>query len=316
MMEPTAGSACLRTVAGMPAADRPAVSDGIPPLLRWAGGKRRLVPRLLGLMPDGRLDLYVEPFAGSAALFFGGAARRAERAVLADVNPWLVSFYAVVRDDLDGFFGALTALGSCSSEADYRRIRSLDPLAMSSAERAAWFFLLNQTSFNGVWRVNRSGEFNVPWGRRVFEPDVDRRRPVFEQASALLRRAELVASDVTALARRLAREGGAFWYLDPPYVPVSATASFTGYSKEGFSRFDHHLLAAVIRELADRGCRVMLSNSDTCETRRVYGACGLEWVEVEARRSVGAAASTRRTVTELVGVNYILPRPVDERPGP
>lgn len=276
----------------------------INPLLRWAGGKRRLVKKLMELSPEG-FDRYVEPFAGGAALFFGGAGSQASESVLGDTNELVINFYEVVRDDLDDFVVAVEKLGPGTEEDEYYAVRALSPELMTDVEKAAWFYYLNQTCFNGIWRVNADGKFNVPFGRRKSGVVVDRDH--FEAASELLQRTTLVAKGYHHLIRNFARPED-FWYLDPPYVPATPTASFTGYSKHGFDRFSQLQLAAGIRELTYIDAKVMLSNSDTPLTRELYANCGLlePFITIDVRRSVSAAPGSRRMAAEIVATNYKL----------
>src|SRR5438128_6763327 len=190
------------------------------PFLKWAGGKTSLLPELLKHVPS-PLRRYHEPFVGGGALFFAVAPRRA---VLSDNNAELVHCYGQVRDDVHGVLDALAR--HVYEKAHYQNIRALNPLHLPPAARAARFIYLNKTCFNGLWRVNRAGRFNVPIGRYT--------NPRFHDPSALiaasqaLKGAEIVHAPVEAPLVTAA--AGDFVYLDPPYVPVSATSSFASYT--------------------------------------------------------------------------------------
>ena len=195
------------------------MTSGPQPVLKWAGGKRRLVPDILAALPE-RIDTYYEPFLGGGAVFFAlAAARRFRRAVLSDQNPDLVCVYEASRDDVVGVIDALS--GMRHSEAEYYRVRSSRPRA--AARRAARIIYLNKTGYNGLYRVNRSGHFNVPFGRYVRPKicDADNLRAV----AGALQGVEVLVSDFEAVVAG-ARNGDAV-YFDPPYVPISETASFT-----------------------------------------------------------------------------------------
>ena len=228
-------------------------------------------------------------------------ARQPERALLSDVNPELVGLYQAVRDDVEGVISALTRLAAAghAAEAYYGvRTRYNTERRASQTSRAAMFLYLNKTCFNGLHRVNRRGEFNVPAGKYKNPRIVDStnlRAASLALATADIRRAgfeELLGS---------ARPGD-FVYLDPPYVPVSATASFTAYAQEGFGPADQERLRDVYRELDRRGCRVMLSNSDVPFVRALYAEWRID--VVQAPRAVSCDGAKRQSVSEVVVRNY------------
>ncbi len=272
--------------AGLPGPDRPR------PPIKWAGGKGQLLPQFEPLFPR-RFDQYVEPFVGGGAVFFHLAPRRA---VLIDNNPELINFYRVVRSSL----GQLLAdLDQHRNEAEYYyQVRACDPGKLDPVARASRFLYLNKTGYNGLWRVNRSGQHNVPFGRyrhpTIADPDNLRR------VSAALQGAEIVEADFTA-AREFARPGS-FVYLDPPYHPVSETARFTSYTAGSFSAADQRRLAVLFEELDAARCLVMLSNSDCPFVRELYH--GYSVTEVAARRAINCRGDSRGPVTELVVRNY------------
>lgn len=269
------------------------------PFLKWAGGKGRMLSMLKGLLPSGVEVLrHVEPFAGSASLFFGLEARRA---LLADVNDKLIGTYISVRDELSSVLAHLEELEARHSSRFFYDVRERfnRRLGACAAERAAWFIYLNKTCFNGLYRVNRRGEFNVPFGRYARPRIVDRLR--LESARARLQTIELRSA---SFEETLADVGaGDFVYLDPPYVGTSATANFTSYSRAGFGAAQHEALAALFNELDRRGARVMASNSDTPLVRALYR----EWPQhsVQVRRSVSCAIGNRGEAAELIITNYV-----------
>ena len=207
------------------------------PFLKWAGGKRRLAPKIASHLPR-RIRTYYEPFVGGGALFFHLAAtRRFDRAVLGDINGELVEVYGVVRDQVDDLITALHAHAVHAEEADYfypLRAQSPDSLATPVA-RAARFIFLNKTCFNGLYRVNKRGQFNVPFGHYKKPLVVD--EVGLKAASQALKDVTLCVGDFAHTVHAAGR--GDAVYFDPPYVPSSKTASFTAYHGSDFGRVDH-----------------------------------------------------------------------------
>ncbi len=294
------------------------------PLLKWAGGKRQLLPALQRFYPAD-FGQYVEPFFGSGAVFFDlyNAGRlRGKRAVLIDSNADLIGCYEAVRDTPDEVVRALDDLaaghavdpsGHYYDVRDRRfnplrdRLRQPDGRIAYSAELAAMLIYLNRTGFNGLFRVNSKGAFNVPAGRYA--------RPRIADRERLLRVADAFGASGVRLvlgsfetARDVATSGD-FLYFDPPYAPVSATARFTSYTSRPFGAADQRRLQELVVELARRGCRVVVSNSTAKEIERLYDtnadarAAGLQAHRALARRSVNSDARRRGPVTEYVITN-------------
>lgn len=273
---------------------RPALpAPSASPVIKWVGGKSKLLPELLARLPD-RFERYFEPFAGGAALFFRVAP---ERAVLADSNQDLIGLYTCLAKDVAGVIRKLEHHRAEHSEAHYYATRTRwndRELAWRTADRAATFIYLNKTCFNGLWRVNRSGDFNVPIGRYadppICVPDALR------AASTVLARAEIRHADYqTAIEDAKA---GDFVYFDPPYDPINATSSFTSYTAGDFGPNDQKALAATAKQLIDRGCKVMLSNNDTPFVRSLYK--GLKIDKVKCSRAINSNAAKRGEIDELV----------------
>jgi DNA adenine methylase len=261
------------------------------PFLKWVGGKTSLLPELHKHVPA-RLRGYHEPFLGGGALFF---AVRPKRAFLADQNAELIHCYSQVRDDV---YGVLDALARHVYErAHFEAVRALEPQRLSPSERAARFIYLNKTCFNGLWRVNRAGRFNVPIGRY--------RNPKFNDPATLISASHALRSVSLTHApfeESLARAApGDFVYLDPPYDPVSPTASFASYTASGFGWEDQRRLAHACVVLNRRGVRFLLSNSATPRVRALYA--GFEQRLVKAPRFVNSKASARGAVDELLVFN-------------
>jgi DNA adenine methylase len=268
------------------------------PFLKWVGGKGKLRHALSALMPPG-VDLmrHVEPFVGGGALFF---ARGPERALLCDINSDLIATYEAVRDEVSELLAQLARLARGHGEERYYAVRERYNARKpkSRAERAAQFIYLNKTCFNGLFRVNRKGEFNVPMGRYA-NPNIADSEALLA-ASARLRHAELRCASFECLLSE-ARPGD-FVYLDPPYEPLSRTANFTSYAQEGFSQEDQARLRDVFRELDRRGAKLMLSNSDVPLIRDLYRGYAID--VVMAPRAVNCDAKSRGPVRELVVRNY------------
>jgi DNA adenine methylase len=273
------------------------------PFLKWAGGKQQLLAAFAGLYPppDEKAG-YHEPFLGSGAVFFDVRARFSRRRCsLSDHNPELIATFTAVRDEVDALIAALLEHRAQHSPAHFYAVRAITPerLAhLSPVERGARFIYLNKTCFNGLYRVNSRGHFNVPMGRYTNPGIVD---PVaLRTASAALRGVRLSVGHFSSIVAR-ARKGDVV-YFDPPYVPLTSTAYFTSYTATAFGQAEQKALAVVYRKLDARGCRVMLSNSDTPLVRELYAGFNLH--QVMARRNINSKGERRGHITELVVCNY------------
>jgi len=259
------------------------------PFLKWAGGKRQLLPALLEHRPR-KFGRYFEPFLGGGALFF---ALRPASATLADVNRRLIRTYTGVRDDVEGVINLLKRYPH--DEKFFYRLRDVDVDALSDAEVASWLVYLNKTGYNGLYRVNRENRFNVPFGRYDNPTVCD--VATLRACSAALASADLVVEDFERIGRRAGR--GDFVYFDPPYAPLSATASFTSYTSKGFGVDEQRRLRDLALALKNRGVHVLLSNSSAASVRDLYSR-GFEVHEVSATRMVNSKAGGRGAITELV----------------
>ena len=270
------------------------------PFLKWAGGKSQLLAQFAELYPPAHtVRRYIEPFLGSGAVFFEiRECLQPSRVTLADDDQELVNVYTVIRDEVEKVIRALTGHRSRHGREHYYRVRSQAPSRLSSATRAARLIYLNRTCFNGLYRENSKGNFNVPMGRYANPRILDAEN--LRAASAALKRARIEAghfSRVLTLARK-----GDFIYFDPPYHPISETSYFTSYTRGSFTAPDQEDLAGVYSELARRGCRVMLSNSDCRFIRDLYR--GFEIRTVLARRRINSNAGRRGPIREVVVLNY------------
>jgi len=269
------------------------------PVLKWAGGKTQLLPQILERLPA-RIETFFEPFVGGAAVFFALAAEgRFQRAVLADRNPDLVAVYRALQADAEAVIDELSQMRH--SEAEYYRIRELSPRRL--AQRAARVIYLNKTGYNGLYRVNRSGQFNVPFGRYKKPNICDAEN--LRAAARVLEGVEIVEADFEEVCVR-ARPGDAV-YLDPPYVPLSKTANFTAYARHPFGPSEHQRLARAFAELERRRVAAVLSNSDTPETRALYR--GFRAKKVQVSRAINSRPTARGPIDELLVVAERLKRP-------
>jgi DNA adenine methylase len=271
------------------------------PFLKWAGGKTQLLAQFEALYPQrSQVVRYLEPFVGSAAVFF--QIRRffePEAIILADFNAELINAYRAIQQDVEKVIRLLARYKKAHGEEHYYRLRALQPEGRTPAESAARMIYLNKTCFNGLYRVNARGGFNVPIGRYDDPPILDASN--LRAVSRTLQGVELREShfrDTLKYAR-----SGDFIYFDPPYQPLSTTALFTSYTRNSFGMKDQEELAAVFRQLSERGCRVMLSNSDTPLIRRLYR--GFDLHTVDARRSINSNGKRRGTIPEIVVLNYV-----------
>jgi DNA adenine methylase len=270
------------------------------PVLKWAGGKRSLRQQLLRLAPRS-FSTYFEPFLGGGAVFFALAPKNA---VLSDANGELIQVYQAIRDEPALVMAELDAMQAhVLDRTYYYDTRALPPSSLSSAERAARFIYLNKTCYNGLYRVNRSGQFNVPFGRYTNPPTLYNRDNVM-RVSELLQHAQLSCNDFATLLERAGPDD--FAYLDPPYVPLSITASFTRYTAGAFDESAQRRLAATIEDLSSRGCRVLLSNSDTPLVRELYDVTRYHVDVVYAARNINSVSTGRQKITELAIRNYDL----------
>ena len=304
--------------------DHRAGNRALRPFLKWAGGKRQLLPALRDFYPDG-FGTYHEPFLGSGAVFFDLAGRLANgRVRLTDVNADLIGCWLRLRDNPDEVIAGLRELATGYRKAPdehFYRVRNdeFNPARREimngnglraeayTPDLAAMFIYLNRTGYNGLFRLNSTGLFNVPRGRyknpRIC--DEDNLRRVSSTLSALSARIEHASFDAVLQSAR----AGDLVYFDPPYAPLSTTARFTSYTSDGFGSKDQRHLQRVLIELAQRKCHVVLSNSTAPEIAGLYDGnkdaerVGLRAHTVPARRAINSDASRRGHVDEYVITN-------------
>lgn len=269
------------------------------PFLRWAGGKRRIVTHLIDRMPSKKIGHYWEPFLGSGALFF---AISPEKAVLSDVNSELISCYKFLAKDPDLVFRYLKDHLVKDSETYYLKIRDYFNDRRFSAAQAARFLYLNRAGFNGIFRVNQNGKYNVPYGQKSPPPSPGRGE--LRTASKSLQNAQIFDLPFNDLFEEIQPKENDFIYFDPPYPPLNEeTAYFTHYTDQKFYWTDHEALATQAGELAELGCNVMISNSDTAEVRAIYNSTIWTKNKLPVTRWI-AANGNRKRVDELIITNY------------
>jgi len=268
------------------------------PFVKWAGGKGSLIGSIAERIPrDREYRRYVEPFVGAGAMFFW-VRRSFPRLTcsISDSNEELMRAYRVTRDSVDDLVAKLETHQMMHSEEHYYAVRARVPRA--DVERAARFIYLNRTCYNGLYRVNRKGEFNVPMGRYRNPRVVDRDNLV--AVSSVLRGIGLDSGDFGLLAAGCGE--GDLVYLDPPYDPLSATSQFTSYTRDGFGPDEQTRLRDAFQEMSDRGAHVILSNSDTPRIRELYGSVTPTPAmdDVLVPRSINSKGKKRAPVKELL----------------
>lgn len=279
------------------------------PFVKSIGGKTQLLPQILALAPQ-RINTYYEPFLGGGAVFWALAnAGRIDRAVLNDANPLLMATYRGVRNHVAQVIDCLgryqtqysIAVHADKGQALYLSVRDAQPAPTPSkdVETAAWYIFINKTCFNGLWRVNREGRFNVGWGKSVSPPILDTEN--LRLCSQLLKCATLASGDYRALTLKPGL--GDFVYCDPPYAPgLSGKAGFTGFTSDKFTLDNQVELAQQADLWRKRGAAVMLSNHATPDVLGMFAVQSPPWrlARVPARRSVNSDGAGRGVVEELL----------------
>lgn len=271
----------------------------VAPVLKWVGGKRQLLETLIPLLPK-EISTYCEPFVGGGALLF---ALQPNKAFINDINSELILVYKTIKENVEDL---IKELEKCRNTAEYfYAVRGQDRdkkqyEVLTDVQKAARVIFLNKTCFNGLYRVNNAGEFNSPFGNY--------RNPNIVNAEGLRAVSEylnfadirITSTDYSNVLKMIPDDS--FVYLDPPYDPVSDTASFTGYSKGGFSRAEQLRLRECCDELTKRGVKFMLSNSATDFILDQYSKYNINIVQ--AKRIINSVGSKRGNVNEVVVRNY------------
>src|SRR3989344_5342594 len=278
------------------------IAEKPKPFVKWVGGKRQLLAqfRRLNLYPPEKFDIktgrYFEPFVGGGAVFFD---LLPDKGSISDLNKELITTYKVIKNDVEKLISSLKK--HQTNKEYFLEVRAQDPNTLSDMNVASRFIFLNRTCFNGLYRVNSKGGFNVPFGKYT-NPlicyEVNLRR-----VSVSLQNIEIDHQDYKKVLEK-ARKGD-FVYFDPPYYPISKTSSFTSYTKESFLDKEQIELRDTFVELHKRGCFVMLSNSDTPFINKIYSDIrGVKINKVEAGRAINSNGSGRGKITEVLVTNY------------
>ena len=276
------------------------------PFLKWAGGKRAVLSEISPLVPQftGR---YIEPFVGAGAVLFSFDASVPK--VLNDFNDDLIEVYNVIRDDLPSLVKELKRHEN--TQEHFLAVRALDRepnfKKLSATVRAARFIYLNKTCFNGLYRVNQSGHFNVPFGKQskpdfIAEENLNAVSRFLSTAARDGNRPQFFSGDYKMTTASAST--GDFVYLDPPYDPISRSASFVSYQKRGFNRQDQEELRDETLRLTNLGVPILLSNSDTDFVRALYQDEAVFQVKsIQVNRAIGASAASRGKIGEVLVTN-------------
>lgn len=267
----------------------------VRPVLKWAGGKTQLLPQLLASMPS-TYEKYLEPFMGGGALFFS---LDSDCSIIGDTNAELINLYKCLVTSAEEISDALTQMPTTSD--DFYRVRAIDWRNTEPIAAAARTIYLNRLCFNGLYRVNKKGQFNVPFGNYV-KPNFPTKDSLLS-AGKKLTKATIVESDYSKLLKTHASKGD-FIFLDPPYVPISKFSDFNRYGAKKFMDTDHEELAEEVRRLADLGCFVMLTNSNHPLVHELFGEFEIQILKT--RRNINSTGSGRNGEDVLVIANGLV----------
>ena len=276
----------------------------IKPYLKWAGGKRQLLTEIKKCLPKSiNSYTYYEPFVGAGAVFFE---LQPKKAVISDFNEQLILTYKIIKEKVDSLIKILKKFKEMNNEEFFYKIRNIDRDSekfnkLTDAEKAARFIFLNKTCFNGLYRVNSQGLFNVPYGKyknpAIYDDIVLRQiSNYFNENSITIQNEDFEQSIQTA-------DKNSFIYFDPPYHSPDKT-NFTGYQADGFDENEQERLRNVILKMTNRGVKCLLSNSDTNYVRSLYEADVFEIISVQAKRSINSDSTGRGNVKEVLIKNW------------
>lgn len=272
----------------------------LAPVLKWVGGKRQLLEKIKPLIPK-TFTTYVEPFLGGGAVLFD---LQPSKAIINDYNEELMNVYRVIKDNVDELLSLLEQHEQLNNEAYYYAVRELDRSesynSMSAVEKAARIIYLNKTCYNGLFRVNQAGQFNSPYGRYK-SPNIVNKPTMLAMSNYFNENnITILDGDYKDALRELRK--GAFVYFDPPYLPISTSSSFTGYTENGFSLKEQVELKNECDKLNAKGIKFLLSNSDHPKIRDLYRDYTI--ITVQARRSINSKGNKRGDINEVLVFNY------------
>ena len=272
------------------------------PFVKWAGGKRQLLHEIGKRLPD-TIDTYFEPFVGGGALLVNlQNEKRISKAVISDLNSELINLYNVVKKNPDKLIDALSCEEFENSKDAFRHLKTefntLTGLPGNKVRRAALLMYLNKHGYNGLWRVNSKGKFNVPFGRYT-KMSMPTEHSILK-FSTMLKNVKILNQDFERAVRPAKK--GDFVYFDPPYQPISKTANFTDYNSNGFTFDDQKRLADVFRKLDAKDVRLMLSNSKVPKIEELFDGFTID--TVEAKRFINCNGERRNGTKEIIVTNY------------
>ena len=274
----------------------PAPRVACKPFLKWVGGKTQLLPQLIARSPK-QFERYFEPFIGGGALFFR---LQPQPAFISDINPELINCYTVVRDDVHGLIKDLSQ--HIYEKEYYYALRNADRSAefaqWPATRRASRLLYLNKTCFNGLYRVNAAGQFNVPIGRYRNPKILDEKNLL--ACSQALRHTQITQAEFTAIEQTAQKDD--FVYFDPPYAPISETSDFTSYTKQGFDSAMQKTLSQLCETLNQQGVKFMVSNSNAPLVLDLYQEFNITFVE--ASRTINSKSAKRGKIKEVLITNY------------
>ena len=274
------------------------VNEYYKPILKWSGGKRQFLPILLKNIPH-KFNTYFEPFIGGAALLISlYSLNKIGDFVISDTNKDLYNLYQTIKEDPQQLIDELNNINFKNNKEDYYNARELFNSSSDPIERSALIIYLNRHGYNGLYRVNSNNKFNVPFGK-YNNPGMPSPGNIMA-LSELFQSCIIMNSDFELTVNNAKK--GDFVYFDPPYMPLSKTSYFTGYTHSGFDEKDQERLAKIFHELSDKGVYVMESNSSTYFIKDLYKDFNL--LEVDARRNINSVGTKRNSIKELIITNY------------
>lgn len=273
------------------------MKNQVPTFVKWAGGKKQLLEQFKPFFPR-KINRYIEPFVGGGAvLFYVLKNFKPKEVFIFDINEELINTYEVIKKDVENLIKELKKLKKLHNKETYYKVRAEDPKLLSPLTRATRFIYLNKTCFNGLYRVNSKGQFNVPIGsykNPLICPEEDLR-----EISKLLKNVKIINASFEECLKYAKK--GDFVYFDPPYYPLKKS-SFTTYTKDNFLEKEQEQLKEVFSKLDKKGCKVMLSNSDTKFIKNLYKDYNI--YIVKATRMINCDGKNRGKINEIVVTNY------------
>ena len=274
------------------------MKGGIPTLVKWAGGKKQLIDQFELYFPK-KVERYIEPFVGGGAVAFHIIKRyEPKEVIISDINEELINAYNVVKTDVENLIPLLKKYKEKHSKEEFYKIREIDHNTLSNLEKAARFIYLNKTCFNGLYRVNSKGKFNVPMGSYKNPNIIQEEKLIF--ISKLLKNVEIKVMSFENIISLAKKED--FIYFDPPYYPLKNKDSFTTYTRINFLEKDHEELSKIFQKLDKKDCLLMKSNSNTNFIKSLYS--NYKITQVNAKRMINCDSNKRGKIKEIVIRNY------------